>query len=138
MDTLANPARIAQHIEAFRKIVGENYVFVDEESLETYAHDETENLHYPPEAVIKPRTVEEISAIMKICNKERIPVTPRGGGTGLSGGALAHLGGVILSMERMNAIIEIDERNLAGNDRAGRYYRGITGYRKREEAFLSS
>ena len=112
MDTLANPARIAQHIEAFRKIVGANYVFVDEESLETYAHDETENLHYPPEAVIKPRTAEEISAIMKICNKERIPVTPRGGGTGLSGGALAHLGGVVLSMERMNAIIEIDERNL--------------------------
>lgn len=112
MDTLANPALIAQHIEAFKKIVGENYVFVDEESLETYAHDETENLHYPPEAVIKPRTAEEISAIMKICNKERIPVTPRGGGTGLSGGALAHLGGVVLSMERMNAIIEIDERNL--------------------------
>ncbi|MBL7708576.1 MAG: FAD-binding protein [Chitinophagaceae bacterium] len=112
MDTLANPALTSHHIEAFRKIVGENYVFVDEESLETYAHDETENLHYPPEAVIKPRTADEISAIMKICNKERIPVTPRGGGTGLSGGALAHLGGVILSMERMNAIIEIDERNL--------------------------
>ncbi len=112
MDTLANPALTSQHIEAFKKIVGENYVFVDEESLETYAHDETENLHYPPEAVIKPRTVDEISAIMKICNKERIPVTPRGGGTGLSGGALAHLGGVVLSMERMNAIIEIDERNL--------------------------
>lgn len=112
MDTLANPALLAQHIEAFKKIVGANYVFVDEESLETYAHDETENLHYPPEAVIKPRTAEEISAIMKICNKERIPVTPRGGGTGLSGGALAHLGGVVLSMERMNAIIEIDERNL--------------------------
>lgn len=112
MDTLANPALTSQHIEAFRKIVGENYVFVDEESLETYAHDETENLHYPPEAVIKPRTADEISAIMKICNKERIPVTPRGGGTGLSGGALAHLGGVVLSMERMNVIIEIDERNL--------------------------
>lgn len=112
MNTLANSALIAQHIEAFRKIVGENYVFVDEESLETYAHDETENLHYPPEAVIKPRTADEISEIMKICNKERIPVTPRGGGTGLSGGALAHLGGVVLSMERMNAIIAIDERNL--------------------------
>ncbi len=112
MNTLANSALIAQHIEAFRKIVGENYVFVDKESLETYAHDETENLHYPPEAVIKPRTADEISEIMKICNKERIPVTPRGGGTGLSGGALAHLGGVVLSMERMNAIIAIDERNL--------------------------
>lgn len=112
METLANPALSSHHIEAFKKIVGESYVFVDEESLETYAHDETENLHYPPEAVLKPRTADEISAIMKICNKEGIRVTPRGGGTGLSGGALAHLGGVVLSTERMNSIIEIDERNL--------------------------
>lgn len=112
MDRLVNLALTSLHIETFKKIVGENYVFVDEESLAIYAHDETENLHYLPEAVIKPRTAEEISAIMKICNKERIPVTPRGGGTGLSGGALAHLGGVVLSTERMNAIIEIDERNL--------------------------
>lgn len=101
-----------QHLEAFRKIVGESYVLADEESLNRYAHDETENLHYPPEVVIKPRTAEEISAIMKICNRDRIPVTPRGAGTGLSGGALAHMGGVLLSTERMNSILEIDERNL--------------------------
>jgi glycolate oxidase len=62
--------------------------------------------------VIKPRTAEEISAILKICNQYKIPVTPRGGGTGLSGGALQHLGGVLLSVERMNNIIKIDERNL--------------------------
>lgn len=101
-----------QHLEAFRKIAGESYVLADEESLNRYAHDETENLHYPPEVVIKPRTAEEISAIMKICNRDRIPVTPRGAGTGLSGGALAHMGGVLLSTERMNSILEIDERNL--------------------------
>lgn len=106
------PSLTLQHIEAFKKIVGEQYVFADEESLAIYAHDETENLHYPPEVVIKPRTAEEISSILKICNREKIPVTPRGAGTGLSGGALAHLGGVLLSTERMNSIIEIDERNL--------------------------
>ncbi|HWC53965.1 MAG TPA: FAD-linked oxidase C-terminal domain-containing protein [Chitinophagaceae bacterium] len=100
------------HIEAFKKIVGEQYVFSDEESLNNYSHDETEDLHYLPEIVIKPRTAEEISAILKICNKEKIPVTPRGAGTGLSGGALPHLGGVLLSTERMNSILEIDERNL--------------------------
>ncbi len=100
------------HVDAFKKMVGEQYVFVDEESLSNYAHDETENLHYPPEVVIKPRTAEEISAIMKLCNEEKIAVTPRGGGTGLSGGALAHLGGVLISMERLNSILEIDERNL--------------------------
>jgi glycolate oxidase len=112
METLVNPSLTSQHIAAFKKIVGESFVFADEESLNTYAHDETENLHYLPEIVIKPRTAEEISAIMKICNTNKIPVTPRGAGTGLSGGALPHLGGVLLSTERMNTILEIDERNL--------------------------
>ncbi|MEO6541362.1 MAG: FAD-binding protein, partial [Ferruginibacter sp.] len=100
------------YIDLFKKIVGDGYVFTDEESLNNYAHDETENLHFLPDIVIKPRSAREISAIMVICNEHKIPVTPRGAGTGLSGGALPHLGGVLLSMERMNAIVEIDERNL--------------------------
>lgn len=101
-----------QHIESFKKIAGSNFVFTDEESLNNYAHDETENLHFLPAVVIKPCTAEEISDIMKLCNRFRIPVTPRGAGTGLSGGALPQFGGVLLSMERMNSILEIDERNL--------------------------
>ena len=60
-----------------------------------------------PDVVIRPRTAQEISAIMKICNQHRIPVTPRGAGTGLSGGALPHLGGVLLSTDRMNTILEL-------------------------------
>ena len=112
MEMLINSSLTSEHIAAFKQIVGENYVFADEESLFHYASDQTENLHYPPEVVIKPRTAEEISEILKICNTHRIPVTPRGAGTGLSGGALAHLGGVLLSTERMNSILEIDERNL--------------------------
>ena len=112
METADSPLLTAQHIESFKKIVSEKFVLVDEESLNNYAHDETEDLHFLPEVVIKPRTAEEISAILKICNKEKIPVTPRGAGTGLSGGALPHLGGVLLSTERMNSITEIDERNL--------------------------
>ncbi len=99
-------------INLFKEIAGDTYVLADEESLNNYAHDETENLHFLPDIVIKPRTAEEISQIMMICNKHKIPVTPRGAGTGLSGGALPHLGGVLLSMERMNSILEIDERNL--------------------------
>jgi len=99
-------------IHQFKQIVGESYVFTDEESLNNYAHDETENLHFLPDIVIKPRSAKEISQIMLICNENKIPVTPRGAGTGLSGGALPHLGGVLLSMERMNSILEIDERNL--------------------------
>ncbi|MGC4102695.1 FAD-binding oxidoreductase [Ferruginibacter sp.] len=99
-------------IEQFKTIVGEGFVFVDEEVLNNYAHDETENLHFLPDVVIKPRTAEEISAVMKLCNAAKIPVTPRGAGTGLAGGALPHFGGVLISMERLNSIIEIDERNL--------------------------
>jgi glycolate oxidase len=112
MEIVTNHTLSIQHIKSFKAIVGEKFVFVDEESLHHYAHDETEDLHFLPEVVVKPRTAEEISAILKICNNEKIPVTPRGGGTGLSGGALPHLGGVLLSTERMNTIIEIDERNL--------------------------
>src|SRR6187455_2275286 len=103
---------VIDHLEEFEKIVGNKYVFVDEEILNSYAHDETEHLHFLPDVVIKPRTPEEVSAILKLCNEHKIPVTPRGAGTGLSGGAIPHLGGVLLSMERLNSIIEIDERNL--------------------------
>jgi glycolate oxidase len=99
-------------INQFIDVVGQPYVLWDEETLASYGHDETEHLLYLPEVVIKPRTTEEISAIMKICNQQLIPVTPRGAGTGLSGGALPHLGGVLLSTERMKSIINIDERNL--------------------------
>lgn len=99
-------------IKNFQSIVGEEFVFIDEETLDTYSRDQTEDLSYPPDIVIKPRTATEISEIMKICNSRRIPITPRGAGTGLSGGALPHLGGVLLSTERMNEILEIDERNL--------------------------
>jgi len=98
--------------DLFRQIVGEQFVFTDTESLHHYSHDETETLSYLPAVVIKPRTAKEIGLLLEVCNTEKIPVTPRGAGTGLSGGALPHLGGLLLSTERMNSIIEIDERNL--------------------------
>jgi len=101
-----------EHISIFQSIIGKDHVFYDEENIKHYAHDETEDLKFPPEVILKPRTAEEISEILKVCNKENIPVTPRGAGTGLSGGALPVYGGVILAMERFNSIIAIDERNL--------------------------
>lgn len=102
----------ANHIEAFRAIVGEENVWMDAETLQYYSHDETEHLSFLPDVVLKPRTAEQISEIMKICHKDFIPVTPRGAGTGLSGGALPQFGGVLISSERMNSILQIDERNL--------------------------
>ena len=98
--------------EQFRKIVGNQYVMTDEESLNAYGHDETERLLFLPHVVVRPRTTDEVSQIMRICNEEKIHVTPRGAGTGLSGGALPHLGGVLLSTDRMNTILQIDEQNL--------------------------
>jgi len=81
-------------------------------SLTEYGHDETERLVFLPEIVVKPCNTEQVAAIMKICNQYFIPITPRGAGTGLSGGALPHLGGVLLSTEKLNKILLIDERNL--------------------------
>jgi len=95
-----------------KQTVGEDYILTGDEHLAGYGHDETEQLVFLPEVVLKPRTAEEISAIMKLANEHMVPVTPRGAGTGLSGGALPVHGGIILSMERFNGILEIDERNL--------------------------
>ena len=112
MTSVDNYAKVdLEIVQQLKAIVGEQFVFVDEESLSNYAHDETENLHFPPEVVVKPRTTEEISQIMKLCNDTLIPVTPRGAGTGLAGAALADKGGVLLSTERLNSILKIDERN---------------------------
>jgi glycolate oxidase len=99
-------------IKHFKSIVGEPFVLTDSEGMEAYSHDYTEDLRYYPELVVKPRTAKEVSEIISICNNNNIPVTPRGAGTGLSGGALPVHGGVILAMERFNQIIEIDERNF--------------------------
>lgn len=111
MEASAEKRQFIEHLQAFKRIIGETYVVTDQESLDNYAHDETENLHFLPDIVIKPRTAEELAEAMKICNAHKIPVTPRGAGTGLSGGALPHLGGVLVSFERMTDI-DIDERNL--------------------------
>lgn len=93
-------------------IVGEDAVITQYAGLEKYSHDETEDLSYYPEAVVKPRSADEISRLLKLCNEQLIPVTPRGGGTGLSGGALPIAGGLLISMERFNKILNIDEQNL--------------------------
>ena len=84
-----------------------------------YASDETEDLVFMPDAVLKPENAKEISQILKFCNERNIPLTVRGGGTGLSGGALPIEGGVVLSMERLNQIINIDERNLQARVQPG-------------------
>ncbi|MHC4712827.1 MAG: FAD-binding oxidoreductase, partial [Planctomycetota bacterium] len=96
-------------------IVGERFVvFEDKEALEAYSHDEVAEKEYAsmPDVVVRPRTAEEISRIMKLANRELIPVTPRGAGSGLSGGAVPLHGGIVISTDRMNEVLEIDPENL--------------------------
>jgi glycolate oxidase len=104
-----------QIVEELKKIVGERYVvFGDPEKLEPYSHDEVAEKEYAhmPEALIRPVSAEEIAAVMKLANREKIPVTPRGAGSGLSGGAVPIHGGIVLLMDRMNRILEIDRENM--------------------------
>jgi len=102
-------------VAELKAIVGEKYVlYGDAEKLEPYSHDEVPDRRYAhmPDVVVRPRTAEEIAAIMKLANRRRIPVTPRGAGSGLSGGAVPIHGGIVLATDRMNRILEIDRENM--------------------------
>ncbi|MGB9775358.1 MAG: FAD-binding oxidoreductase [Anaerolineae bacterium] len=99
-------------VDALRAIVGEENVRTDEEALEKYAHDETVGLWAQPEVVVFVHAAQEVAEVFRLAVRERIPVTPRGAGYGLSGGAVPVFGGIVLSTERMNRILEIDKQNL--------------------------
>ena len=99
-------------LEALRTAVGTEACLVDEEQRLRYGHDETEDLVHPPEVVVRPLTTEQVAAVVRLCAAHHIPVTPIGGRTGLSGGALCVHGGVGLALDRMDRIVDIDERNL--------------------------
>ena len=111
--------RIAEELQ---EIVGRrNVIFGDPDQLERYSHDEVADPHYAhmPEVVVKPDSAEEVSRIMKLANQERIPVTPRGAGSGLSCGAVPVFGGIVISLERMNRVLEIDPGNMMITVEAG-------------------
>ena len=99
-------------LKALEECVGKAFITTDKEQLVHYGQDHTEDFVFPSEVVLKPQTVEQVAAITKICHTNKIPLTTRGAGTGLSGGALPVMGGVLLSMEKFNKILNIDERNL--------------------------
>lgn len=102
-------------------IVGKANLLTDLERMENYSHDETSKEEYAhsPEVVITPTSADQIAAVMKLATRERIPVTPRGAGSGLSGGAIPLFGGIVLSVEKMNKVLEIDEANLTVTAEAG-------------------
>jgi glycolate oxidase len=105
----------AEIVEELQGIAGtRNVLFGEPERLEPYAHDEVAGQEYAhlPEVVVKPESAAEIAKILRLANRKCIPVTPRGAGTGLSCGAVPVHGGILLSVERMNRILEIDTANM--------------------------
>lgn len=91
---------------------GPGLLLTDSDLLEAYTHDETSDLTGTPDLVVIARTVEDVRIVLQACNRHRVPVIPRGAGTGVTGGAIAVTGGVVLSLEKLNRIIEIDVENM--------------------------
>ena len=101
-----------QHLNAFTSIVGAENIYDDKAHMIAYSYDATRT-HFEPDAVIFPRHEEDVSKILKYCNDNLIIITPRGAGSGFTGGALPANGGIILAMEKhMNKILEIDTENM--------------------------
>ncbi len=100
-----------EQIIFLKNLLGERCVLYSD-AMVKYSHDETEDLTFFPELILYPKTTTEVAKIMSYCNDNLIPVTPSGARTGLSGGALATHGGIILSMERFNKILQVDTDNL--------------------------
>jgi glycolate oxidase len=99
-------------VAALREIAGEGAVLTDAEALDTYSHDETVGLRAAPEVVVRVTSAEQVAEVLRLAQRERVAVTPRGAGYGLSGGAVPLYGGIVLSTERMDRILEIDRENL--------------------------
>ena len=101
----------AELIPLFAQIVGADHVRTDAESLRRYGVDALQ-IGHPPELVVIPADTPQIAAIARTCNAHRVPLVVRGAGTGYTGGAVPVHGGVVVSMERLDRIVEIDEDNL--------------------------
>ncbi|NLZ63121.1 MAG: FAD-binding oxidoreductase, partial [Lentisphaerae bacterium] len=102
-------------IAALQQIVGDTQVLCqDQDKLAEFSHDEIPGTYYRtmPEAVVFPATAAEVAAVVKLANQECIPLTPRGAGSGLSGGAVPVYGGIVVSTRRLNRILEIDPDNM--------------------------
>ncbi|MFT4523533.1 MAG: glycolate oxidase [Bacteroidia bacterium] len=93
-------------------IIDRDLIYEDDASLLKYGQDQTEDLIFKPDVVVIPKSVQDVSSILKFCNANKIPVSPRGAGTGLSGACLPISGGISLSMEAFDKILKVDVDNL--------------------------
>src|SRR5271168_5283126 len=99
------------HIEELREAVGSDGLITGESQLQTYECDGLTNFRVMPSAVVLPRTTEAVQAVVRVCARHKIPFVSRGAGTGLSGGALPFEGCVVISLARMDRILEVDFAN---------------------------
>jgi glycolate oxidase len=102
-------------VKELRRITSDaSVIYEDKETLKNYSHDESGGEYYAhmPDVVVKVDNADQISKILKFANAEHIPITPRGAGSGLAGADVPLYGGIVLSLERMNRILEIDKNNL--------------------------
>jgi glycolate oxidase len=101
-------------IESLKHIVGEKYVTIDPEKLENYSRDEVPDARYAhlPEVVVWPEKTVQVAEIVKLANRESVPLVPRGAGTGLASGAIPTLGGIVLSLERFDKIIQLNADSM--------------------------
>ncbi|MDR2018907.1 MAG: FAD-binding protein [Syntrophobacterales bacterium] len=113
-------------LDKLKKIVGNENVLTTPEVLKAYSYDGTTSWQHEPEVVVFPTTTEQVSDILKLANAEKIPVTPRGGGTNVSGGSVPWLGGIVLVTTKMNQIVKIDKENLSATVEAGVVLQDLT------------
>lgn len=101
----------AEIVEKLRRILGKDGVVADETELLVYECDALALFKHRPDAVVFPKTTEQVAGVVKIACEYGLPIVPRGAGTGLSGGAMAAEGGIIIEMQKMNRILSIDQEN---------------------------
>jgi glycolate oxidase len=114
-------------LQEFREIVGDRGLLSASEDLRTYESDALSYLHAVPEAVLLPTTTEQVQAIIRVCHRDRIPFVARGAGTGLSGGAMPVENGIVISLARMNRILEVDFPNARVTVEPGVINLDVTG-----------
>lgn len=123
-------------IKELESIVGKENVLVTPEALKAYSYDGTTSWIHEPDVVVFPVSTNEISQILKIANREKVPVTPRGGGTNVSGGSVPWMGGIALVMTKMNKILKIDKENLTATVEPGVVLQDLTMRLAKEGLFF--
>jgi len=123
-------------ITELQNIVGKENVLTTPEALKAYSYDGTTSWQHEPDVVVFPTTSEQVSGIIKLANKEKVPVTPRGGGTNVSGGSVPWMGGIVLVTTKMNKIVKIDKENLSATVEAGVVLQDLTMQLMKEGLFF--